>query len=201
MHILGIGTPELIIILVVALLIFGPKNLPKLGQAIGRSAKGLRDGMEGTESDADNDLSMSRVDRAAKRLAEDRAHEKAEKAAAAHAKAQAEPELGMAFGSGALCTHEGLRPGSLQLLAGKQLDEALRELRAQLLFELGELVRERRLGHVEPLGGSRDLPLFRNRDKVLQLLDIHAPRLSRACAFAPVSSCNSIQALNRTYQN
>lgn len=43
------GTPELIIILVVALLIFGPKNLPKLGQAIGRSVKGLRDGMEVTE--------------------------------------------------------------------------------------------------------------------------------------------------------
>lgn len=85
MHILGMGTPELIIILVVALLIFGPKNLPKLGQAIGRSVKGLRDGMENTESD--DDLSMSRVDRAAKRLAEDRAHEKAEKAAAAHAKA------------------------------------------------------------------------------------------------------------------
>ena len=79
------GHPELIIALVVALLIFGPKNLPKLGQAIGRSVKGLRDGMEGTESD--DDLSMSRVDRAAKRLAEDQAREKAEKAAAAHAKA------------------------------------------------------------------------------------------------------------------
>lgn len=88
MHILGMGTPELIIILVVALLIFGPKNLPKLGQAIGRSVKGLRDGMEGTESDdADDDLSMSRVDRAAKRLAEDQAREKAEKAAAAQVKA------------------------------------------------------------------------------------------------------------------
>lgn len=87
MHILGMGTPELIIILVVALLIFGPKNLPKLGQAIGRSVKGLRDGMEGTESDTDDDLSMSRVDRAAKRLAEDQAREKAEKAAAAQAKA------------------------------------------------------------------------------------------------------------------
>lgn len=85
MHILGMGTPELIIILVVALLIFGPKNLPKLGQAIGRSVKGLRDGMEVTESD--DDLSMSRVDRAAKRLTEDQAREKAEKAAAAHAKA------------------------------------------------------------------------------------------------------------------
>ena len=88
MHILGMGTPELIIILVVALLIFGPKNLPKLGQAIGRSVKELRDGMEGTESDdADDDLSMSRVDRAAKRLAEDQAREKAEKAATAQAKA------------------------------------------------------------------------------------------------------------------
>lgn len=85
MHILGMGTPELIIILVVALLIFGPKNLPKLGQAIGRSVKGLRDGMESTESD--DDLSMSRVDRAAKRLTEDQARERAEKAAAAHAKA------------------------------------------------------------------------------------------------------------------
>ena len=85
MHILGMGTPELIIILVVALLIFGPKNLPKLGQAIGRSVKGLRDGMESTESD--DDLSMSRMDRAAKRLTEDQAREKAEKAAAAHAKA------------------------------------------------------------------------------------------------------------------
>lgn len=87
MHILGMGTPELIIILVVALLIFGPKNLPKLGQAIGRGVKGLRDGMEGTEYDADDDLSMSRVDRAAKRLAEDQAREKAEKSAAAQAKA------------------------------------------------------------------------------------------------------------------
>ncbi len=88
MHILGMGTPELIIILVVALLIFGPKNLPKLGQAIGRSVKGLRDGMESTEADdADVDLSMSRIDRAAKRLAEDQAREKAEKAATAQAKA------------------------------------------------------------------------------------------------------------------
>ena len=77
--------PELIIILVVALLIFGPKNLPKLGQAIGRGVKGLRDGMESTESD--DDLSMNRVDRAAKRLTEDQARERAEKAAAAHAKA------------------------------------------------------------------------------------------------------------------
>ena len=36
MKILGMGTPELLIILVVVLLIFGPKNLPKLGSAIGK---------------------------------------------------------------------------------------------------------------------------------------------------------------------
>ncbi|MBR5259259.1 MAG: twin-arginine translocase TatA/TatE family subunit [Eggerthellaceae bacterium] len=46
MKILGLGVPELVIILIVVLLIFGPKNLPKLGNAIGKGIKGLRDGME-----------------------------------------------------------------------------------------------------------------------------------------------------------
>lgn len=41
----GIGIPELLIILAVALLIFGPKNLPKLGSALGKTVKNLRDGM------------------------------------------------------------------------------------------------------------------------------------------------------------
>lgn len=45
MKILGLGTPELVIILVVVLLIFGPKNLPKLGSAIGKSVKSLREGL------------------------------------------------------------------------------------------------------------------------------------------------------------
>ena len=45
MKFLGMGVPELLIILVVVLLIFGPKNLPKLGSAIGKSVKSLRDGM------------------------------------------------------------------------------------------------------------------------------------------------------------
>ncbi len=45
MKILGMGIPELLIILIVILLIFGPKQLPKLGNAIGKTVKGLRDGM------------------------------------------------------------------------------------------------------------------------------------------------------------
>lgn len=41
----GIGWLELVIILVVVLLIFGPKNLPKLGNAIGKTVSNLREGM------------------------------------------------------------------------------------------------------------------------------------------------------------
>ncbi|MCL1891553.1 MAG: twin-arginine translocase TatA/TatE family subunit [Coriobacteriia bacterium] len=45
----GIGVPELLIILVVILIIFGPKNLPKLGSALGRTVKGVREGLEGVD--------------------------------------------------------------------------------------------------------------------------------------------------------
>jgi TatA/E family protein of Tat protein translocase len=38
----GIGTPELLIILIVALIIFGPKNLPSMGKALGRAIREFR---------------------------------------------------------------------------------------------------------------------------------------------------------------
>ena len=41
------GMPELLIILGVILLIFGPKNLPKLGAALGSTVKNLREGLGG----------------------------------------------------------------------------------------------------------------------------------------------------------
>ena len=43
----GLRAPELIIILVVVLIIFGPKNLPKLGAALGSTVKNLREGLGG----------------------------------------------------------------------------------------------------------------------------------------------------------
>ena len=49
--ILGMGMPELVVILVVVLLIFGPKNLPKLGASLGRTVKNVRDGIDGKELD------------------------------------------------------------------------------------------------------------------------------------------------------
>ena len=56
MKIFGLGVPELLIILAVALLIFGPKNLPKLGSALGRTVKNLRDGMGGGAKNEFEDL-------------------------------------------------------------------------------------------------------------------------------------------------
>ncbi len=44
--VLGLGAPELIVILAVALVLFGPKNLPKLGSAVGKTVKNFREGME-----------------------------------------------------------------------------------------------------------------------------------------------------------
>ncbi len=42
---LGLGTPELIIILLVVLLLFGGKKLPELAKSVGSSMKELRKGM------------------------------------------------------------------------------------------------------------------------------------------------------------
>ena len=47
----GIGPLELVIILAVVLLIFGPKNLPKLGSALGKTVKNLREGMGAGEEE------------------------------------------------------------------------------------------------------------------------------------------------------
>ena len=46
-----IGTNELLIILVVVLLIFGPKNLPKLGKMFGKTMNGFKKGMEDEDAE------------------------------------------------------------------------------------------------------------------------------------------------------
>lgn len=61
MKFLGMGVPELVIILVVVLLIFGPKNLPKLGTAIGKTVKGLRDGMSAKDEEAEEETVVEEV--------------------------------------------------------------------------------------------------------------------------------------------
>lgn len=53
MRIFGMGMPELIVILLVILVIFGPKNLPKLGSALGKAVKGVREGVDSVNSELD----------------------------------------------------------------------------------------------------------------------------------------------------
>jgi TatA/E family protein of Tat protein translocase len=45
----------LIIALIIILVVMGPTQLPKLAKAFGRSAKALKDGMEGKLEDEDED--------------------------------------------------------------------------------------------------------------------------------------------------
>ncbi len=52
----GLGVQELLIILAILLLIFGPKRLPQLGSALGRTIKGFRKGVqESEEKDSSED--------------------------------------------------------------------------------------------------------------------------------------------------
>lgn len=63
MKLLGMGMPEFLIILAVVLLIFGPKNLPKLGGAIGKTVKNLRDGLGGDKETtvAEKDATVAEI--------------------------------------------------------------------------------------------------------------------------------------------
>jgi sec-independent protein translocase protein TatA len=45
-----IGTQELLVIFAIVLVVFGPKQLPKLGKTFGKTIKGFKDGI-----DADNE--------------------------------------------------------------------------------------------------------------------------------------------------
>ena len=43
MNVFGIGLPEMAVIFVLALLVFGPKKLPEIGRSLGKAIKGFQD--------------------------------------------------------------------------------------------------------------------------------------------------------------
>ncbi|MEG4406361.1 twin-arginine translocase TatA/TatE family subunit [Microcoleus sp. MON2_D5] len=48
----GLGLPEMGIVAVVAILIFGPKKIPELGNALGKTLRSFKEGVGQSEDEA-----------------------------------------------------------------------------------------------------------------------------------------------------
>ncbi len=56
----NLGAPELIIIALVILLLFGATRLPKLGKSMGQSIKGFKQGLNDDSDDEDDIVDVKR---------------------------------------------------------------------------------------------------------------------------------------------
>ena len=52
----GIGPTEIIIVLVIVLLVFGPKRLPDLGRSLGKGMREFKDSVTGKDKDEQEEL-------------------------------------------------------------------------------------------------------------------------------------------------
>ncbi|NJD55835.1 MAG: twin-arginine translocase TatA/TatE family subunit [Nitrospirae bacterium] len=50
----GLGMPEMVVILVIALVLFGPSKLPELGKGLGEAIKSFKKGIRDAESPIDH---------------------------------------------------------------------------------------------------------------------------------------------------
>jgi len=50
-HMGGLGFPEIVVILIIALVIFGPNRLPALGESFGKAIKGFKEGLKDDKPD------------------------------------------------------------------------------------------------------------------------------------------------------
>jgi sec-independent protein translocase protein TatA len=58
----GIGMPELVIILVIIMLIFGAGKLPELGNSLGKAIKGFKNAVEDSEKYRDDTTPAKTID-------------------------------------------------------------------------------------------------------------------------------------------
>lgn len=56
----NIGPLEIVVILIIALIVFGPKRLPELGNSLGRGIREFRNTVTGDKHDDDEGSSESR---------------------------------------------------------------------------------------------------------------------------------------------
>jgi sec-independent protein translocase protein TatA len=58
----GIGMPELMIILVIILLIFGAGKLPDIGNSLGKAIKGFKTAVDGSEKKHDDTPEAKKIE-------------------------------------------------------------------------------------------------------------------------------------------
>ena len=68
----SIGMPELIIILVIALIIFGPRKLPELGKSLGRSLNEFKKASTDLQNTLEQEIKIEEQKEAAKKDEESR---------------------------------------------------------------------------------------------------------------------------------
>jgi sec-independent protein translocase protein TatA len=59
----SIGFPEMIVILVIALIVLGPKKLPEAGKSLGNGMRQFKDSLAGAGSDDDEDVTRAAPER------------------------------------------------------------------------------------------------------------------------------------------
>ena len=73
------GTMELVVVLLVVLVIFGPKQLPKLAKMFGKTAKSFKEGMDDMDdTEAPAKKEADTVEKTASAAAEEKTEDKAE---------------------------------------------------------------------------------------------------------------------------
>ncbi len=58
----GLGLPELLVILVIVIVLFGASRLPRIAKSLGSSAKEFRKGLDEGEDEDEDDASASSDD-------------------------------------------------------------------------------------------------------------------------------------------
>ncbi len=75
MNIFGVGLPEVTVILILALLIFGPKKLPELGKQLGKTLKSLKKASNEFQNEIDQVMNEEDKDESKKSIESNQTNE------------------------------------------------------------------------------------------------------------------------------
>jgi sec-independent protein translocase protein TatA len=91
----GLGIPELVVIFVIALVVFGPKRLPDLGKSLGRgiaefkkASQEVKESIESEMRSAEQSIDVTKIEAAEKERQEKEKKEKEEKEGHGHGNPQ-----------------------------------------------------------------------------------------------------------------